>query len=329
MRITRTGQRSHRRGPLLTPASCLSAPFLAVDERFAAGFPALNYRPFILQDKVLKLSIAWFFLTASGTSCIVAFSQIQYSWFHFRTTTAYDFWAYSPGVTAFLTLLLWRSIRQSFDDVLPFVEMANLSAPTSSDTAGPRGQLGRRSTMPIPLTSQPPNNVSPTIAFQLLRDKNWPPLAVSVGTLLSIVLVLIKPNLLQTEQDPNGWKIVVSIGVGVTAAIICFVLCLDTFFFFWFFLWFLTGLKWSPASLAAKIALMQGSNILHTLSGTKFGRLKGLDKLFLGWHDKYGVPRLGYWRTTGRQSIIHGVRLITPPEVSQPCNSTPFSLPLS
>ena len=250
--------------------------------------------------------MAWFLLTSAGTTTLVILGQVKPPWFHFRTATAYDAWVYLPGIIAFFTSIWWRWIRTAYDDIIPYVEMTNVPTTTKKER--------RRTTLGIPLPA-PGDHFDPYVMWWLIRGKNWLTVFVYGVSIPNIALTPIKSNLLQTVRDPNGWSIVVSFGMGITAAAICLGLFLVTLAIFVLLRNHRTGLKWSPASLAAKLSLVQSSNILPTLSDLKVVRLRGLDNTIREWHGNYGVPRLGYWKLRGTNKLIYGVRFEKGPKV--------------
>ncbi|RFN52136.1 hypothetical protein FIE12Z_3688 [Fusarium flagelliforme] len=269
--------------------------------------PELNFRPLALELWYLMFLMIWFVLCFSGVTALAVFGEIQPLWLHLESRYGYNLWLYSPGIVGFLTMILWRGTLQSYNRIIPYVRMANL--PLSHDGNG-HLSYGRPAFLNVPLTGIPGGTVSVGALRRLWNSSDYLSFVVNLSVVFTIVLTPVKSSIFQLVKDASGWRIRISILFCIIAMVV----------YLWLFVVTLaitlhlsknrTGLKWNPSTLAAQLALIQGSNIFHKFKDISTEEPWALDSAITTWQEEGLLLRLGYWKEQGTNMIIHGVRFL-------------------
>ncbi|KAK0709973.1 hypothetical protein B0T26DRAFT_429748 [Lasiosphaeria miniovina] len=292
-------------------------PFVPIREEEAARtarLPPLNFRPLALKNEYLIFLMTWFFLCFSGVAVLVIFGRVQPPWFQFRSDSSYQLWFYAPGIIGFLTTVLWRGTIQSYNRIIPYVRMANLPI-SYEDQGGLGGEEAYRGFTTEQLNAIPGGTVNIGVVVQLWKRGDYMSVAVNLTPFCTLLLTPLKSSLFQLIQDDSGWNIRVSVGFGVVAMAIYAWLLLVTLSIAIHLRKKRTGLKWNPATLAAQLALIQGSDIFGSFTEIDTTKWRFLNDAIQSWSQ--GPTKkclcLGYWKqkqANGQDLIIHGVRFL-------------------
>ncbi|KAL8333965.1 hypothetical protein RB593_003563 [Gaeumannomyces tritici] len=99
--------------------------------------------------------------------------------------------------------------------------------------------------------------------FRLWQGQHYVSCLVNTSSLAVILLLYIKSNVFKlVQEESDSWWIHVNFGLAVAAICHYSFLAIVTVCIIWHLRKRRTGLKWSPTTLAAQLALIQGSNIL-------------------------------------------------------------------
>ncbi|KAF5229852.1 hypothetical protein FAUST_10151 [Fusarium austroamericanum] len=226
--------------------------------------PELNYKPLSLEDGYLVFLTFWFIVCFLGVISLAVFSQLQLPWLHLESHYGYNLWLHSPAIVGFIITVLWRGTLQSYNRIIPYVRMANL--PISQDSSGNLSHSGP-SFLNAPLTGIPGTMVNFSALLTLWNSRDY--LSFASG-----IFQLVKDK---SAMIVYLWLFVVTISVALH-------LRKNR-----------KGLKWSPSTLAAQLALIQGSNILSKFKDIPTERRWPLDLVMAKW---------------GTEAIIHGVRFL-------------------
>ncbi|RGP60636.1 hypothetical protein FSPOR_10516 [Fusarium sporotrichioides] len=269
--------------------------------------PELNFRPLALKFWYLVFLTIWFVLCFSGVTVLAVFGEIQPSWLHLESRYSHNLWSYSPGIVGFLTTVLWRGTLQSYNRIIPYVRMANL--PLSQDGHG-QSSYGRPALLNVPLTAIPGGRVDFGALRRLWNSSDYLSFVVNLSVVCTIILTPIKSSIFQLVKDASGWRIRVSILFCIIAMAVYLWLFVVTIAITLHLSKNRTGLKWSPSTLAAQLALIQGSNILDKFKDISTQTPWALDLAISTWQEEGLLLRLGYWKEQGTNMIIHGVRFL-------------------
>ncbi|RGP78632.1 hypothetical protein FLONG3_3254 [Fusarium longipes] len=269
--------------------------------------PELNYKPASLQDGYLVFLIIWFVVCFMGVSSLAVFSQMQLSWLHLESQYGYNLWVHSPAIVGFITTVLWRGTLQSYNRIIPYVRMANL--PLSNNSSGHLSNSGP-SFLNVPLTGIPGSTVAFGALVTLWNSRDYLSFVVNLSVIFTNLLTPIKSGIFQLVKDESGWRIQISMLLCVIAMVVYLWLFVVTVAVALHLRKNRTGLKWSPSTISAQLALLQGSNILSMFKDIPTERPWPLDLAMAKWVDKGLIPRLGYWKQEGTNAIIHGIRFL-------------------
>lgn len=217
---------------------------------------------------------------------------------HLKQERYYWIAKYTPSLVGTITTIIVRAVWQSYYRIIPYIAMAGMS------------NLGGKTHFVM-------TSYSSMYPVDLISDRHW--LALSLWMLLGVVTFTIPPLktwFMQVVQDDTGWGVEVSTGVGhfliglysiiafLTAGMICRLAGKPT------------GLRWNPSSLAARISLLQDSNLsnLRACEGLESDKPREFRLWIREWTRHYGGMRLGYWRHKRDHSIIHCIRFIKQPD---------------
>ncbi|KAJ4018873.1 hypothetical protein NW761_014943 [Fusarium oxysporum] len=318
---------SENPGPDLTN-TCQPGCFVPLSDEDMAQhpeLPELDFRPLALEFWYLMSLMIWFVLCFFGVSALAVFGQTQPSWFHLESRYGYNLWLYSPGIVGFLTTVLWRGTLQSYNRIIPYVRMANL--PLSQDSNG-NSSNARPSFLNVPLTGIPGGTVNFGALVTLWKSGDYLSFVVNLSVVFTILLTPIKSGIFQLVKDTSGWRIRVSILFCITAMLIYLWLFVVTIAITLHLRKNRTGLKWNPSTLAAQLALIQGSNIFYKFKDISTEQPRPLDLAIAEWPQEGLILRLGYWKEQGTNVIIHGVRFLprsTPHRIYQVSDLEPVS----
>jgi hypothetical protein len=267
-----------------------------IDDMVKMGFPRPNFKPFSLTAAWLGFFIVWSFLCFAGVMVLVVLGDKQPPTLHFHSNTSYEAWVYVPSIIAALTTTFVRTIFFSYLRFIPFISMANV--PDKYPTTNSKNFVEMAKQLNLTAAGYPGLDFRGRLilAFAASFVANLAPL---------------KSGFLQPLQDTAGWKIEVSSGIGIMVAIIYLISFCSILTLFVRVRTSSTGLKWSPCSLAAQLALVQGSNIFPAFSRLDLHRKRHFKDELRSMGERYGVLRLGYWRKENPPSYYYGIRFVS------------------
>jgi hypothetical protein len=271
------------------------------------NLPSLNFRPLAIRNWYLVTLLIWFFLCFSSLTVLATLGQLQPPWFRFWSDSSFALWLYVPGIIGFITTVLWRGTFQSYNRIIPYVRMANVSFRFPDDkSTNPAGGLALE-----PLNSIPGgDSINPGILVSLWIRGDYISFVVNLSPLFTLFLTPLKSSLFQLVESPDGWRIRVSTVFGAFGMLIYLWLFSVTLAIFFHLRSNRTGLRWNPATLAAQLSLIQGSNILGCFADIDTSRWLSLNRTIREWPGQGLYLRLGYWKQQGTDLIIHGVRFL-------------------
>ncbi|KAF5975809.1 hypothetical protein FCOIX_7465 [Fusarium coicis] len=296
-----TGENSSQNPEDVTQA--LADKFLPITEEEAhqtAHLPKLDYRPRALKNWSLICLMIWHLLCIGALAVLVYLGQTQPPWFRFKSDSS--LWLYMPGLVSVVTNILWTSLVQWYNRIIPYFRMANMPITGSVDEVHKHRLTESLNNVPL--------GGFDIYHIRLLLSTRDPLTAwVSLSTLSGLALLQLKAGLFQLEKDTEGWRIRVSTFFGFIGIGTYLFLLLITVWIFLHFRKRSTGLKWDPTPLATQVGLLQGSNIFNSLEVLDFSRRRTFGHGANEWPGSL-VLRLGYWKHEKSNLIIHGVRFV-------------------
>ena len=152
---------------------------------------------------------------------------------------------YSPIVIGTITKILWQTIISNYYRLTPYMSMAGSG----------RNQTWRKT-------------MGPLIPFYL-GTGHWMILVTHVSRLIMMFILPLKSVLFNSIGDPirGGWKIRISPHVAQALLFIYALLAYLTLALVISLWGRRTGLKWDPVTIADKLVLLRGSDILNDFDG--------------------------------------------------------------
>lgn len=292
--------------------------FVPLSDEEAANLPELNFRPLALKFWYLMVLCTWMTLCTGGVATLAAMGKKHPTKLHLEQDYSYTIWLYSPGIIGFITTVLWRGTLRSYNRIVPYIRMANIPVGSASDSAD-----GQARNVDVPtdilerplIASSPGEEVNVGMLVSLWRAGDYMSFYVNLTVIFTILITPLKSGVFQLVEDDQGIQVHVSLGFCVAIILI----------YLWHLavavavIWHLhnnkTGLRWNPCTLAAQMALIQGSDILDRLNGPSKGYPWDLRMAIRRWGRLGKALRLGYWRDEETGAIIHGVRFLTVREI--------------
>lgn len=270
-----------------------------------AGYPPLDFKPLQLQRWFLVSSLLFMLGCDGAVIGLVVLSKSSPGLFRISNDLHYNLYRYIPGVIGTLTTLLWRSIAQTYNRIVPYITMASMASKSNDynhkafRSAYALGHLS--GFMPRPVDH-----------VALFKERHFLTIIINTTSLLVIpFLTPLKNSFIAIQVESSGWFINVSASVGYSLISLYFLLSLATTCILIRTYSITTGLKWDPASFASQIALVNKSNIFEAFHGLEFADYMELKQILRKWNNKYGVLRLGYWASRGNEkNIVHGIRFL-------------------
>jgi hypothetical protein len=252
-------------------------------------YPEINFTPLFLNYRVLIGIIIFNILCISSIFTVLycADSNHQY---HTKYSNIHLVVRYVPTVVGTITTMLFRSLRDTFARIQPYISMADQRDIRTCCGSKSLGQQFIRGVKNRPSgTSTAQNRHSLRTATQL-------------GNILAVQIVGYKASLFSTAHSEEGWLVTVHYQMAwVLISIYLVIIAL----YFWMFskMWRAkTGLKWDPVRIVDILALVHGSNVLsdfelleHHPNRTAFELLEG---------KRY---RIGYWERGINREIWYGI----------------------
>ncbi|KLU86347.1 hypothetical protein MAPG_05361 [Magnaporthiopsis poae ATCC 64411] len=274
-------------------------PLTAAEE---AELPELNFRPLALKPWYLWMSFGLFSLCFAVLISLVTLDRTMPPWFDVDSTTSYQVWLYAPGVLGFITALLSRGTIRSYNRIIPYVRMAS----SSSDVRGRRERRYFGSVLTMQLAAVPGEQVNLGQVLNLWICGDYVSCLVNITMIFTALLTPLKANLFQlVQKDVSNWKIDVNFRVAVVGSVAYLFIMIATLLIICHLRKRRTGLKWSPTTLAAQLALIQGSDVLDELACIDTTRPQSLSRDARTWPY---LLHLGYWKERTSRRVVYGVR---------------------
>ncbi|KAL8392007.1 hypothetical protein RB595_002278 [Gaeumannomyces hyphopodioides] len=236
---------------------------------------------------------------------LVVLDSVKPTWFRIDSETSYQVVLYAPGSVGSVTILLWRGTFKSYNIIIPYVRMAD-----GSNTCPQKKQRRHDShrILAMPLASLDKDEFSLGQIFHLWKGQDYLSCLVNTSSLAVILLLYTGSSVFELVEGKNSsWWIHVNFGFAVAAICHYLFLAIVTVCIIRHLRKRRTGLKWSPTTLAAQLALIQGSNILDKFTETDDAGSIDLEHEVTTWPQR---PHLGYWEENGSNRIVYGVRII-------------------
>ena len=268
-------------------------------------YPSLDFRPKVLCNWALILAFFFFSGCMGGITTLTVLHRTRPDLLHIRLTPYRLTSAYLPTVIGSISTLWFRAIVRSYTRFSPYVMMASVS------TSALNGTNDRASRAMYTLSNLSYFDFSITGIVSLIRNGYaTTPLVQIVLILTTIFLAPLKTGLLQLTQDEAGWDIHINKVIAYLLISIYTILLISVAVVFFRLLGTQTGLKWDPASLAAQLGLIKHMNSLDAFSGSEFCTRLEAKRRSSRWGQQFGTLRLGYWRHTETEAIVHGIRFV-------------------
>lgn len=202
------------------------------------------------------MSFVLFSLCFAALVSLVTLDRTGPPWFRVDSTTSYQVWLYAPGFLGSTTALLSRGTIRLYNRIIPYVRMAS----SSSDVQGTRKRRYFDRIFTMRLAAVPGEQVNPGQVLSLLICGDYVSCLVNVTMIFTALLTPLKSNLFQlVQEDVSNWKIDVNFRVALVGSVAYLFIMIVTLLIIWHLRKRRTGLKWSPTTLAAQLALIQGS----------------------------------------------------------------------
>ncbi|KIK55201.1 hypothetical protein GYMLUDRAFT_87704 [Collybiopsis luxurians FD-317 M1] len=233
------------------------------------GYPKLNFRPFLLRTWFLT-GVCILCLIAMG--CILLVDREAESTNRIFCTSDINqrlAWEYGPMFVSTSTKLLWNSVFGALSRTIPFFSLAR-TAPGRKGLGGSAFWL---------------------LSFLHRRWYFW--ITGLLRWILLVILPLLKSAFIIAQPYNRGdvcQGFYVSHPVALALAALYFILAAIAASLLIRLYGRSTGLKWDPVSIADKLALFHGSNVLPD-----FDIMEGLPKIGRMEALRKRVYRIGYW----------------------------------
>ncbi|KAF2494534.1 hypothetical protein BU16DRAFT_582446 [Lophium mytilinum] len=269
----------------------------------SAGFPTAR------SEELVPRSHAHILLSVRDINCGTNYDQTKtHKPTLVRTSPNHAAFQYIPGLVGTVSTIWWRAVARSYLRIMPYISMAALSS--SLDCS----QSANYKRMMYSINSL---TIGGAFSSDLIKDGHWLTLITSITTLVTAILFMpLKSSFVQTNEDSEGWVVVVSSGVGYSLVVLYALLIACVSCILIKLTGSTTGLKWEPSSLAAQFALLNNTNIFREFSGLEFVERDKARSIIRSWADR-AVLRLGYWQNKDDGSVIHGVRFLNPTKAPQ------------
>ena len=269
--------------------------------------PPLNFRPTTLKTWFLVTVVVFLVLVNMSIASLIAASHYRPDLLHIRRSLNRSLGEYVPGILGSITTILFRTVVLSYDRIMPCIAMASVPiTPSIASKPASRAKYPSASGVRLGYTFFESDGRLLTTFLNLGR------------IYLPLGLVPLKSTFLQIAQDEtnSGWTLAVSNRVGYCLIVIYLYLVVCTVSVIWSLWSDHTGLKWEPSSWAARLALVNGSNIFPAFEGLEYFRnsdfrYRTARSLVEEWDSQFGILRLGYWQACDDASVIvHGIRFM-------------------
>ncbi|KID87672.1 phosphoribosylaminoimidazole-succinocarboxamide synthase [Metarhizium guizhouense ARSEF 977] len=261
------------------------------EEAVKLGYPSLNFRFLILADWMLVLTLIIWLLVLGGVITLTVLQMTDPSRLHIRVESNYYALRYGPSIVGLFSTNWWRAITQGYNRLIPYAVMANVRLKAGSKDRNEAIVAHR-------LNNADANTMDVRLIPELWKSRHLTTLAVNLLSVNILILTPLKTSFLQLTKDSTGWGVEVSPTVGWIIVACYAALSGATLAIMIRLHGKVTGLKWSPCSLAAQIALLQFSDVprLETCEGLEFDTRRLVVERMKAWTRDFGVLRLGYWR---------------------------------
>ena len=224
------------------------------------GYPSLDFKPVVLRPSFL-IFVLVFFLACFSCLFVLLYRSKKHGSIHLLSKPSYFALHYSPTVIGTITKILWQTITSNFYRLTPYMSMAGSS----------RNQTWEK-TMGAAYFPY---------LYVNYRRGHWMLLAAFVSQIIMVLILPLKSSLFISTGDPiqGGWEIRFSPHVAeallfIYALLACLTLALVIN------LWGRqTGLRWDSVSIADKLALFHGSDILNDFDGLDSMDRKTINRL--------------------------------------------------
>jgi hypothetical protein len=258
------------------------------------GYDELNFKPVMLRTETLG-AILFFNIGCLVGLLLIVYKADPQSQFHSSYSNMRLVVRYVPTIVGTLTTVLFRSMRNTFVRIQPYMSMA--SGPNDRGSRGSKA-IGAQ--------------YIPGIYFRRLdsHHQDWSRWAIIWGSLIIAQITGYKAAMFSASSTPDG-KVIVTVHNSMAFVLISIysVVILLTVMTLVKMVTNKTGLKWDPTTIADQLALFHGSNAL--------GEFRALEQRHreTSFHLLANTSfRIGYWeRRDGDESKIwYGIGKVTP-----------------
>ena len=264
-------------------------------------YPPFKFRPIVLQTKWVFV-LMMVYLAIGGGIAALLFTSGGDRTFSVSCENVHLVASYGPGLTATITVLLFRQTIRDVFRMKPFFAMADQKGKITKGASPAECIAGAF----FPWTDLV---LIPTSSLDWCRSLSDAPVS---------FLVAAKTVLLDTQQIGSDWIVTVRTGPAYFLIVSYTIMALvNLVIIVW--AWSLsTGLKWDPVSIADYIALFARGNALGCFSDLEYSRVHGFGNAKKNRASSIMARRLrfriGYWETktqnpdgTKSRSVIYGI----------------------
>jgi len=249
----------------------------------------INFRPLVLNCGVL-ITILVFNVLCIASILAVLYCADRNHQYHTKYNNIYLVVRYVPTVVGTITTVLFRSLRDTFSRIQPYISMADQKGIRECPGSKSVGQLFMR-------------------GIHMNKRETWTGqgrhslrLATTLCNFLAVQITGYKASLFSTAHSDEGW--LVTVNPQMAWVLFCIYL-LIIFLYCWILskMWRAsTGLKWDPVCIADMLALFHGSNVL-----SDFEELEQQPEKKALWLLCNKTYRLGYWEKGIGKEIWYGI----------------------